>query len=583
MQRWQELLQTPFPPRRARTLSSCAAVEEATALAEAWLRSGGQSKPSIEPDEGGHGVQMLPDVAAEAERAVQRDAVLAARCAQRRDVLLDGLRRLRADKPDEIRSALGQLNALLPPLRRDYLRHCFDELHLIATKSPTEQGRAIELVEACVAELRSQGWSDSGLLELHDLIGARDEPDGIVRLGAAAMATAQAFTCYVALTLPADRPPFPNDDETLRIVDTAPATRLVGRPLKRGPYARVVVAAHDAMGAAAIAHRRILSTIGALTVFLSESRIDVSSEVVGVDVGDGVIRGCEVQERLAEESRFANVDDIRRIVASSWTSSASSASDPLYDAIRLRHRALYKADAEIRLLLLWSAIERLTSGARGFRGALSAAKELVSHAVTFGKLRRDVGDLAAAMEHAVVDAARTQLLSVVGGYCDPRTGGERINRQRVLACLLGDEPTLKTMLAPLYESAPLLACRAHGLWTDLGCGDEANRGRAAAEYHERSRQRVAWQVGRIYRARNRVAHVGSGPERTKDLVAHAHFYLTQLIAICVHYNESRPIRPQELLSERVGQYEAYIGLLRKGDGRAISPASLMRPTQALDA
>ena len=73
-----------------------------------------------------------------------------------------------------------------------------------------------------------------------------------------------------------------------------------------------------------------------------------------------------------------------RILASSWHASSRQAADPLHDAIRLRHRALLASDPESRLLLLWSALERLTSGARGFKAALSAAKELVSHAVTFG-------------------------------------------------------------------------------------------------------------------------------------------------------------------------------------------------------
>jgi hypothetical protein len=57
--------------------------------------------------------------------------------------------------------------------------------------------------------------------------------------------------------------------------------------------------------------------------------------------------------------------------------------------------------AALSALLLWSGIERTTAGARGFKSTLKAARDLVSHAVVLGKLRRDIGDLAACVEHHV--------------------------------------------------------------------------------------------------------------------------------------------------------------------------------------
>ena len=85
-------------------------------------------------------------------------------------------------------------------------------------------------------------------------------------------------------------------------------------------------------------------------------------------------------------------------------------------------------------------------------------------------------------------------------------------------------------------------------------------------------------MGRIYRARNRIAHVGVGPERVRDLVGHAHFYLTQLIAICVHYGEQSDARAQDLLSRRMGQYQAFIQLLQRGDAECATAKALMRPS-----
>jgi hypothetical protein len=586
VQRWKEQLITAFAPRRARTLGACAALEEVIALADSALRSGGQTRPAMDPDDSGHGVQMLPDVVAEAERTLKRDVLLNSRYSPRCNALLESLKHVKPDKPDEIRGALAQLNVLMPLLRRSYVSDAFDELQRTIEKEPESHERMVRLGESIISELRAQGWSDAGLLEACSPLSAEDAESKLRELAARVCSDKQRFECYVGLTLPAVRPPFPNSDPTFQIVEALPDGARVGRPLKKGIYAKVLIDAFDPIGAAVTAHRRVLSTIGALTVFLPESRIDLSSEVVGVRLSDGSLRGCETQERLAEEKRYLASEGVSRILASSWVASSTPAADPLHDAIRLRHRAMYKSDPETRLLLLWSGIERMTSGARGFRGgALAAAKELVSHAVTLGKLRRDVGDFAAILEHTVVEEpARGELLRVVGGYREDGANADRVHRGKVLSYLLGDEPKLKQMIAPFHSAEPLLAFRAHCLWRDLGSGsaDPGRRGKDIAEYHDRSRQRIAWQIGRIYRARNRVAHVGVGPERLKDLVAHAHFYLTQIIAICVHHNESQPVRAQDLLTTRMGQYQAYVELLRRGDPACLEPDALLRPTRVLE-
>lgn len=576
-ERWNEQLDTSFLPRRARTLGVCGALAELAALAEGWVRSGGQMRPAVDPDDGGHGVAMLPDVAAEAEGAVRDDVVLRNRYPERRDVLAEAAKRLKSEKPDDtsVRESLGRVNALLRGLRQLYVATCFEELDRLIADKPGGTDDIVSLVESAVSELRAIGWTDVGLREaaVGALAGGPATASAVNSLRDTVMRQAADFTCFVSLTLPEKRPPFPTDDATFAIVDALPDEPRVGRSLKRGSYVRVVVKACDATGAALVAYRRVLSTLGALTVSLPASRIDVSSDVVGV-LSDGGLRGCEVQERLVEEKRTAKPEEVVRIIASSWRASATPAADPLHDAIRLRHRALVASDAESRLLLLWSGLERLTSGARGFRAALSAAKELVSDAVTFGKLRRDVGDLAATIEHAVTDEEkRRALLALVGGY-----GGPRVNREAVLDHLLSDENKLRQLLGLFYDEQPLLVHRCYRLWKDFGAGNAERRGKSIAAYHERSRERVGWQVGRIYRARNRIAHVGVGPERVRDLVGHAHFYLTQLIAICVHYGEKSEARSQDMLVRRMGQYQTFVQLLTKGDAACLTPKALMRPS-----
>lgn len=584
LQRWREQLATSFIPRRARTSSVCSAIEETVELAERWLRSGGQTKPALDPDDAGHGVHMLPDVVAEARDVAKSDRVLELRFASTCTVVREALQQLDPKKPEDLRASALVLGKLLPGLRRNYLAEGFGLLLEELAKPKPSQLLVLELAQAIVSELRAIGFSDVALLEMHREAGDLPPIRAVECLGAAACRDRRSFACYVAVHLPDAESALPTDDASLSFLKEAPDYPVEGRALKRGAYLKVEVEAFDAHAAATVAHQRVLSTVGAITVFVADKRVDVASDVVGVEVGAGKLRTFELKQPLPVEPRSVELDTLARIVGSSWRASAEPASDALHDAIRLRHRALRAHEPETQLLLLWTAIERLTSGARGFSGgALSAAKELVSHAVTLGKLRRDVGDFCACLEHAAGEQALPRLAQLVGTY-DHRPGsGPRLHRRKVLERFLNDKLALEELLAPVYEEHPLLAMRADRLWKDLGEGKAASRGKAVASYLERSRTRIARQVARIYRARNRVAHLGAPTDRTSDLVYHAHFYLTQLIAICIHHAGSEQQRPQALLLDRMAMLQAYVSLLRAGDPEACSPDALLRPSLLLDA
>jgi hypothetical protein len=580
-ERWREQLETTFVPRRARTLGPLSALDELVALAAGFVRAGGQTRPGVDPDEAGHGIAMLPDVAHEAGDILSADEVLAHAYPKRKQVLAELAERLRS-KDNASTELIEQLRAILATLRGEYVVSGFGALGELLSVSPRSHEAIIAAVDALVSELRSQGWSDDALREAAATAAdgsgfERDE--ALSRLEALVTASTKDFECYVSVSLPAKRPPFPDDEPSFQLVDALPEGTREGRPLKGGPYIRARVAAHDAAGAALIAHQRSVSTLGALKVFLPGSQADVSSEVVGV-FSEGTLKALEVQDRLIEEPRFATEQDIVRILRSSWKTHELRAADPLHDAIRLRHRALLASDAESRLLLLWSGIERMTGGARGLGAALTAARELVSHAMSFGKLRRDVGDLIACVQHHVAkdEAHRKRLLQLTGSEVG---GTVRVDRTKFLEYLMADKPKMQALVGVVYETSPLLAFRCHELWRALGEGNRESTGPRLAEYHERSRERVSRQVARIYRARNRVAHVGASPDRVRDLVWHAHFYLTQLTAICVHYGATETTRAQELLVRRMGQYTAFVKLLKAGDPTALTAENLLKPSRVV--
>lgn len=580
LDRWGESLTTTFTPRTARTLNACTAVEELVELGESRVRSGGTTKPSVDPADGGHGAAMIPDVAAEAELLLKDDCVLKARRPSYRKALLELTSKLKA-KDHLTGLAVEQLRAISIAAKQQYIADGFAFCRESALSPRVNEDDLLTACDGLVSGLRALGWSEAGLLEARSrAMEASSTLQAFDDLTTTLCNAKRApFTCYVPVQLPSAPPAFPKDDLEFSLVESPPAVAS-GKPLKDGAHVKVVVRAFDAHAAAAVAHQRVSSTIGAVHLFLPRSGLAIG-RVVGVDVA-GAVRSFEIQERLFEEDRKAGPEEIARILASSWRASGSEAASPLHDAIRLRSRALNTDDAESRLLLLWSGLERLTSGATGYAAALGASKDLVSRSVTLGKLRRDVGDLAAVMLHALSDDSKrkARLLELVGGYRDRRQQ-DQVDRLKLLSLLLGSSALLQPLVDIFDDAHPVLASRCRRLWRSFGSGDPTARGKAVAEYHRRSQERVAWQVGRIYRARNLVAHVGLSPARTQDLVAHAHYYLTQLIAICVSQLETRAEYPQQILRTRAGLYDAYVALLAASTGESITPQVLERPTKHL--
>ncbi len=569
LDRWVEQLESTFVPRRARTLSTVAALDELLGLAEGFVRSGGVTRPAIDPDDGGHGVLMVPDVASEACELVKKDEFLRAAFPTRRDAIVDVLNTLKT-KADVTAERLATLRPLVSALKADLMERLFETSIAVVQTKPGDSKRIVQLAESTVSELRYRGWSDEALLAAGKRsvdASSNDSVEALQALAKEVSATKKSFRCFVALALPKARPPFPSDDPTFALVDELPA-RSEGRPMKQGPYASVSVEAYDAHSAAANAHRRVLSTVGALTVFLRDHPADIKSDVIAVSDGSSLTT-VELKERLVEEKRSTTEEQQAHILRSAWTASGKRSGDPLHDALRLRHRALIANDADSRLLLLWSSIERMTAGADGYSSALSASRELVAHAIALGKLRRDVAALSTVIRAAAAsDPAKMETFSTMSGSDA---------KKALVSILRSNETALRELTDLVHDSEPLLAYRCYELWEAFGSGSD-KPGTALADYFERSRERVGRQVARIYRARNRIAHVGDGAERVRDLVWHAHFYLTQLIAICIHYSTDKPAPPQDILLARLGNYKAFMLLLRKNDPQALLPETLLRPS-----
>jgi hypothetical protein len=573
-QRFAELVDIGAPPgRRPRTLTTRSAAQETAALAHSSLRSGGVTRPSASPEVAGHGIAMLPDIASEALSLLSEDVVLKCVQSQIVDLLRESLEKVRSGAFSA--SDLAGLDAYAQTLENSYLVSAFAALGTYLTSRPKHLFDIDRICVNLVSDLRSRGWSDASLAELMQAAraGATSDLEALDSFRCAVSGGPRAFTCYVAVTVTGGRDDIHAPGE-FEIVDEAPRAAGAASAPKRGPYARVIVAALDARYAAETAFTRVSSVLGAVAIFV-RTDVNVRSSIVTVSVDQGkMVTSVDVRLRLAREPRTAGVGQLRRVAQSALASSRSGASDAVFDAIRHRQRAAEAEDLESRFMLLWLGIERLCLGAGASGKIQESVRALVPRAITLGKLRRDVAALGAAIARAPIDVERrsvlVEILSLDGAH-----GG--IDLRALLGVLVRgkDDPESRRLTGTFYASDVRLAQWYGGLQKDLSGPTPAS----ICEYLDRSRLRIERQCLRLYRARNSVAHAARGPAWLADLVSHAHFYLTQLIAICVHYRErSAEVAAVQVLVSRAGQYDAFRALVHAGHPGALSVEGLLRPT-----
>lgn len=186
--------------------------------------------------------------------------------------------------------------------------------------------------------------------------------------------------------------------------------------------------------------------------------------------------------------------------------------------------------------------------------ALSYVRRLLAaHAV---ELVRFIGAIG---RHQVPEAAELRALVGVGD-------SQRIYIPKdAFAQLLLDEGRTKKLLA-LCARNPLLVFRLNNLREKLMSSSELKRSL------ERHRQRVGWQIGRIYRARNSLVHRGHLPSRSEHLIQHLHTYLNMTLHYLVReIGDSSMLTVTAAFSRRRALYDLY---LAKVDERTMTLQNL---------
>ncbi len=106
----------------------------------------------------------------------------------------------------------------------------------------------------------------------------------------------------------------------------------------------------------------------------------------------------------------------------------------------------------------------------------------------------------------------------------------------VLKCMTDqNDGKLITELLSLVGEHPVLTHKVYHLWKTMFCAPDTMRSRL-----EEHKQKIDWQIRRIYRARNFVMHRGRSVPGMRQLIQHLHSYYIMMVHTIIHDLRNRP-------------------------------------------
>lgn len=542
LQRCRELVADRVPiTRRPRMLTPRSALLELIHLARRWPMSemqGTKRRRATDPQ-----LAMISAVAAETARTLEADAVLRTVEAPLPKLLQDLLSRWAERPPDRKSGDLAKLESAADLLEHTYADDIAKSLTTLARQTPTRLFALSTICVTAVSELRAQGWSDAGLRAWFTQF---DQDDALEELRRLLHKRPREIVCYVPVSGWTEAPSTFSAGG-MKIVERI-ERRLVADDFPTGPYLSMKLRAHDEADAAERAFARARRVLDAVALVQPELAESWTEPVVGVESGSQILAHHVGLWRGSVDPLPATVD---RVVAH----------ETLGEACRYRVQAMTLRDPITRLSLVWLGLERLVTDANDYPDALAALQHVVPRAMALQKVRAEVGALAHAFAHASMsDEARAM---------GPKEGTaaawldflQKASREQVhgLAAAVG-KTDLRLALWVEQVRAQMTGPNAQRL----------------ARFFEATRQRIEWQILRLYRAHDGHDLATWPLAWVHDLSLHAHHYLTAMLVTVMSAN--RRGAPAEVLAHRAAQYELFVGLLEEGDKRAQRTEVLLDPT-----
>lgn len=330
------------------------------------------------------------------------------------------------------------------------------------------------------------------------------------------------------------------------------------------------VEARDIFSARTLAEHRLEHLSDMFALFHHKNRLSWRAEAVVKEDGGS---SCVVQARPTSVKRSR--DNLPRRASEKMAAKISDLSfsdresvSRFVSVVRLHGAALEAASPQAQIVNLWTAMEVLVS--RDSDSKLRGVKKCLMPFLVHGYFDRLLfglaGDLYRWKRRAV-----SKLLKKVD------LPGWSQHHKLALLLLGGDLEPERDSLYTLVSAYPLLRNRVFKISKTIA------KPESLITVIDGHRERVYWQIERIYRARNFIVHDGSAPPHIDALAENSHEYLDAFVdrfmILCADYKVVSTL--DEAISHQTKMYEDWISVLTSAKGKEITKENI-RSLCALD-
>ena len=237
----------------------------------------------------------------------------------------------------------------------------------------------------------------------------------------------------------------------------------------------------------------------------------------------------------------------------------------LANALQSHALALAAQDPRTAIINLWTALEAI-SGAEDGKSIGQRVASVISPLVAWRRIDKIVTYLALSFHEVLVAEKHGVSTKVM-----TNSKNFRVSQDDVLSAITGPKDNQKiTYLLKGCDSCPLLRQRLYLAWKSFSDPGEINADLQA------SKQRVEWQIQRLYRARNLLVHRGEQSHLIWRLLQNAQYYVSISLSRVLHdMSEMKDWDIDSSLDYQALRFEHVCEDLRERSGRNLMHVDLL--------
>jgi hypothetical protein len=284
--------------------------------------------------------------------------------------------------------------------------------------------------------------------------------------------------------------------------------------------ATAVVSARSSYSAAESAMQDLAQALNVHNLYTNGAKFRVHSEVLVEDAS-----GALASVQVAPSSHFGllprssalslTIDRLKHV--------NNRLSGRLANALECHATALAAEDPRTAIISLWTALEAIAGS-----GEATSIGQRVANAISPIVASRRIDKIITYLALGIHDVA-VKRRTFIDRSVMTRSSYTNINNDDVLEAVSGPDGNSKiTYLLAFSEPSPLLRQRLYGAWKAFHDPAQVRSDLLA------SRERVEWQIFRIYRARNLLVHKGEHSHLVWRLLQNAQYYVSASLSRVLH-------------------------------------------------